>query len=369
MNTITVKSNRFDDPNLALITNFLQAEFPELHGCNVEARVEAIVEELIGSRQYRLAGKPMPESEVAIRDVVRIALEANKAIPVLIVGGPKKTLLHESIDVAELSALRILACINRKVQEHHGAGLDINLRLEDATGHYLEGTAPEMLTTMEQYTGDLAKLTRILGYDFINVIKETEIINPSVLAAEADTIFPVFLDYLKESTLISDPAKWADLSSFRKLQAYGWQGMIPPEMREYYHYRYSHLFPQYNELQRLEVVARYLGITLGRHRLKALGINPEWNGKFIQISFAPPIVGEPQNRISTRLYYRSVPLSHSKKHIPFWRAKGILKLNGSARISLANWNEPLDLNPFEVIISKGSESVVVKADYVIDTHE
>ena len=150
------------------------------------------------------------------------------------------------------------------------------------------------------------------------------------------------------------------------LQGLGWSGTIPPEMREYYHHRYSTLFPNMTELERLEAIARYFASTLARRRLNATADNPEWNGKFIQINFAPPTAGDDMKRTATRLFYRTVPMSHTKKHLPFWRAKGYLKLNGQARISLATWHEPLELTPFEVELSRGTDTVTIRADYMIE---
>lgn len=365
LHDINIKSKRFDDPNLEMITNFFRTEFPDLAGGNTESLVALIADKMIDSRNYRLAGRPTPESEVAIRDVIRLSLESGKPIPILVVCGPKKPQSGESIDIAELSALRILACVQRQVQEFHPAGLDIRLRMEDTTGMYLEGLDRVVTDTMEKYITDMATLIRILGYNFITPIRESSLVNPSVFIKEGHNLFPHFFDYLKEST-IAPVEQWTNLDSFRMLQSFGWNGTIPPEMREYYHHRYSLLFPAMTELERLEVIARYFAITLARHKVKALAIDPEWNGKFIQINFAPPVTGEPLNRTSNRLYYRTVPMSHTKKHLPFWRAKGYLKLNGQARISLATWNEPLDLTPFEVELSRGMDTVTIRADYMIE---
>ena len=135
-------------------------------------------------------------------------------------------------------------------------------------------------------------------------------------------------------------------------------------MRDYYHKCYAHLFPDYTENQRLAVIAKYMAGTLARHQLQATGVDKSWPGHF-QINFAPPIPGIPKSLVSTRLYYRTVPLSQSKRHMPFWRAKGILKLNGEVRVSLLNWSEPADLNPFVLVFSNGQDMVTVKSDYVL----
>ena len=186
---IKIKSNRFDDPNLELITNFFRREFPDLAGGNTESLVTLIADKMIGSRNYRLAGRPNPESEVAIREVIRIALETGKPIPVLVVCGPKKPVMGESIDIAELSALRIIACVQRQVQELHPAGLDVRLRMEDTTGYFLEGLDRELTDTMDKYITDFSALIRILGYNFITPIRESNLVTPSVYIKEGHFLF------------------------------------------------------------------------------------------------------------------------------------------------------------------------------------
>jgi hypothetical protein len=364
-NDVIIKTN-VDDPNSELIANFFRVEFPLLVGGNVESLVSIITSKMVGTRNYRLAGCPNPESEVAIRDVIRLSIESGKPIPVLIVCGPKKPVIGESIDIAELSALRIIACVQRQVQEVYPAGLDVRLRLEDSTGYYLEGTSVPIVESMEKYITDLSTLVRILGYDsFITPIRESSLGNPVIFREIANKLYPHFFNYLMHSSEVP-VNEWSNLKSFKILQENGWSGLIPPEMREYYHHRYTLLFPSYNEFARTEMIAKYFAITLARPRVNGIGANPEWNNKFIQINFAPPVTGEPTNRTTTRLYYRTTLLSHTKRHLPFWRAKGYLKLNGSVRISLATWNEELDLNPFEVEISKGNDKVIIKADYMFE---
>jgi hypothetical protein len=367
MNDDVIIKTNVDDPNGELISNFFRVEFPPLVGGNIESLVGIITSKMVGSRNYRLAGCPNPESEVAIRDVIRISIELGKPIPVLVVCGPKKPVIGESIDITELSALRILACVQRQVQEVYPAGLDIRLRIEDSTGYYLEGTSEIIHNSMEKYITDLSTLVRILGYNnFITPIRETSLGNYVIFRDTANRLLPLFETYLNNSSKMPQ-SEWINLDSFKLLQEKGWNGIIPPEMREYYHHRYTLLFPSYSESERLDAIAKYFAATLARPKVNGIGANPEWNNKFIQINFAPPVTGEPTNRTTTRLYYRTVPLSHTKRHLPFWRAKGFLKINGSVRISLATWNEELDLNPFEVELSKGIDKVIIKADYMFES--
>lgn len=218
------------------------------------------------------------------------------------------------MDIAELSALRVLACVQRQVKELHPAGLDIRLRLEDNTGYYLEGKSDGVVNSIEKYITDMCSLIRVLGYDdFITPIRESSIVNYDIFADDATALQPFFYNYLMESE-IESVDNWENITSYKTLAGFGWKGIIPPEMREYYHHRYRILFPDMTTLERVEAIAKYFSSTLARHRALSTAVDPNWNGRFIQIAFTPPVLGEPLGLINTRIHYRTVPLTHTKKH-------------------------------------------------------
>ena len=361
---IAVSDRFIEDPNADLISAFLRQEYPEVNEGKEEPILEGVMNEMIGSRQVRLAGMPTPESQVAMREVVRVCIKIGHPIPVLVVSGPKKTVVGESIDLAELSAMKTLACLNKRVKVYFPQGIVVRVRLEDTTGYYLEEGVQGLKESMERYIGDFSALLRIVGYDFITPVREQSMMSEAQLRQVTDNIFPLVMSYLTDSENVEDD-QWEALESWKRLKAIGWQGFIPREMRAYYHTRYQHLFPQYGEQERLLVTAKYLAGTLARYQLKATGVDPSWPGYF-QVNFAPAVPGIPKSMVSTRLYYRTVPLNHTKRHMPFWRAKGVLKLNGSVRISLLSWNEPFDCSPFAVSFSNELEKVTVRSDYILE---
>lgn len=360
---VVIGDEFIDDPNAEIIASFMCQEFPQVYDGNKESTLEGVMKEMIGSRQVRLAGRPTPESEVAMREVVRNCIAQDHPVPVLVVSGPKKTVVGESIDIAELSALKMLACLNKRVKEYFPPGITVRVRLEDSTGYYLEEGVDGLHDTIERYIRDFSVIVKILGYDFIEPVREQTLMTEKQLRGAADQILPILMEYLQDSEHI-DEGEWEELGSWQRLSETGWQGLIPREMREYYHRRYTNLFPQYGETERLTVTAKYMAGTLARYQLNATGVVDSWPG-FFQVNFAPPVPGIPKSMISTRLYYRTVPLKHSKRHMPFWRAKGILKLNGSVRLSLLNWGEPVDINPFMLSFSDGDDTVTVRSDYVL----
>lgn len=355
-----------DDPNAELIASFVRREFPEMHNGNEDSILDGVMAEMIGSRQIRLAGCPSPESQVAMREVVRKCIQSGTPIPVLTISGPKKTLVSESIDVAELSAIRTLACLNRRVKTHYAPGIHVRMRMEDTTGYYLEDGVVGLEASITRYTSDFSTLIHILGYDdFLTPVLESTLMSIEQLRKTAGPISELLMAYLTDSEHVEED-RWADLESWQALKTTGWQGSIPREMRQYYQRRYQGLFPEYSTEDCLALTAKYLSGSLARHKLGATGTDKDWAGCF-QISFAPPVPGTPKTMVSTRLYYRTVPLDHTKRHMPFWRAKGILKLNGSVRMSLICWNEyQEELNPFTVSFSNGEEEVSVRADYMCE---
>ncbi len=361
---VAVVNDYFDDPNRDLIVSYLYQEFPETNEGKPEPILEGVMKEMIGSRQVRSVGAPTLESQVAMREVVRACIKAGHPIPILVVSGPKKTETSASIDLAELSALKVLACLNKRVKAYFPQGIMVKLRLEDITGYYLEEGVVGLHKSIDRYIGDLSALIRILGYDFITPVCERELMMESQFRKTAGDIFPLIMSYLTDSEAI-DESKWEELDSWKKLSAVGWQSTIPSEMRYYYHTRYQHLFPEYGVNARLAVTAKYFAGTLARYKLNATGVDPSWPGYF-QINFATPVPGIPNTLTKTRLYYRTVPFNESKRHIPFWRAKGVLKINGSIRTSLLCWNEPFDCTPFAINFSNANETVTVQSDYLIE---
>lgn len=351
-----------DDPNARDIASFLRAEYPEILNKEQETVMESVVAEMIGTRQIRLGSRPTPESEVAMRDVARRCIEVGHPIPVLVVAGPKKPLRDESIDLAELSALKMLACLNARVMAYYPPGITVNIRLEDATGYYLEEGTDGLHRSIENYIRDLSTLIKILGYDFIKPVREQTLVKPETLRQAAETLRPLFVSYLTDSDQLPED-QWENLGSLKELSKVGWKGLITRNTRRYYLERYQRLVPGYDEKQGILMMAKYFAVTLARYQLKATGVENSWPG-FFQINFAPPIPDTPKSLTSTRIYYRTVPLKHTDRHMPFWRAKGYLRLNGETKISLASWNEPFEYKKLAITFTDGMDSVRVQSDYL-----
>ncbi|MDD3531184.1 MAG: hypothetical protein PHV99_01135 [Candidatus Pacebacteria bacterium] len=106
--------------------------------------------------------------------------------------------------------------------------------------------------------------------------------------------------------------------------------------------------------------------SLARYKLKATGIDEDWGTNFIQLNFAPPAPGTPAAIGERRIYYRTMPEQMTRNHLPAWRARGYLKIDGS-RITpkIASWSDVLDLEPGLIAFERAGVRVEIQADRLI----
>lgn len=314
----------------------------------------------INTRNVRQGPRPTIEQQAVIIQTIRYYIHENESIPVLIPSGPKKTKDGESVDLAELSVIKILKCLNDAAKKVYAPGFSFHIRLEDWTGKYLEGE--NALFSMNKYIEDFQTLNRLIGDPAISFFTESKLTPWSNFEEVANKMSAHIQDYLIESQNIPEEER-ATLDSFSILAGLGWKGIIPQPMREYLINKYAKLYPEYKNTPDFytKMMAKYLGATFAGHILK---VRTPWsnNHKHLEIGFALPTPGIPENMQSTRVYYRSITLNNSKHNIPYWRAKGILKINENddIRISLLSWNDLPSSNN----ISKGelvfTEDIVYK---------
>jgi hypothetical protein len=336
---------------------------------NKQEIAEVLLSIIIGSRNIRQGKAPTIEVQANIIKLIKQCMETGKPIPVLVGSGPKKTDNNSSIDIAELSVLNILECVNNEVKKFHKPGLDIQIRLEDLTGIWLEGD--KAVNSMDRYMKDFQKLLRILGYENIKTFRESQLTSLKDFTESSKMYSELFEEYLTETHEL-DESEYTSTDSYKKLTETGWKGIVPFVMREYLYNKYYKLIPGINKKGMIEVASKYLGSTLARNKLNATGKSAgmyESGFKPMEIAFATPTPGIPEDMHGARVYYRTVTLKNSKKHIPYWRAKGILKINkmGDVRYSLTGWGEDLNqIIPGYYDISNGLEDLRISADTIIE---
>lgn len=346
------------------IEKLIQGSHPFLKSNDQEGVMERVVEEFVGTKNTRLGPRPNLESLVLIRNVVRRCIAAERSIPVLIASAAVKVPVGNSrIDLAELSALRMLADLQDRVRRHYAPGLLIRLRLEDGVELMISQDVPNLRASIEQYVSDFRALCRIMGYsDFIEQIRETEIVPEEQFVGEARMIQPHILHYLSD-TDGCEPGH-QDHSSWQTMHQLGWEGEISLEMRKYFRDRYRRNYPNLPESEHNLLMSRYLACVLTRKRLNAAGASSDWPGR-LEISFVPRLPYAPT--ISPRVYYRSIPRNQSEQHIAYWCAKGIVRVGeNSIRLGLLNWWSDKKLTQGEIVLKRNGEELRLQADYTLD---
>jgi hypothetical protein len=348
-----------ENPYQREISTFFSAEFPAITPTDSDAVLDLVTSAITTTAQTRYGPMPNPEGLVVIREAIRTAMENNKPIPVLVPWGSKKGPTDGSIDVAEVGALKQLYCLQRRVTGHYAPGIDVRLRIEDVSGYHLFGD--EHKPVIDRYTRDMTVLIRVLGLDFVRAVPEHMLFSSGDFLALADEAFPKMREYLvamEQGGIISDEI-------VRTLEKFGWRGSVQAQQRDFYRRRYQALYPGITEEQVMDKMASYFSGVMARNKLDGRGDDKDWGGKYVHLYFGLPVPGVPKAVTSRVVHYRTLPLRSAKSHLPPWRAKGYIKINGSNVCpKISTWDNLPDLTPCTVIIKNDdSLSVEVQSDY------
>lgn len=359
------------------ICNYLQSEFPSKFKTSKNDLLEILSDALLGTKDTRFGALPPPEHAVVIREVIRESINRDVPIPIVVPFGGIKANLSGSVDVAELSAIKQIVNLSKLVRSHYSPGIRANFRIEDLNATYLYGNSDqklpvETLVAILGYTQSMKHLIEILasGTGILDKPESAMMVDKEYYAT-ANLYLEPMLEYLNYSDNSVNLLGMG--SAFAKLVSMGWKGVIPPDQREFYLQRYPHLYPNEPRSSYLKRLATYLAGSKARYDLNAKGNPAEaiYEGKkFIQINFSQPVPGAPTDMFNNTLYYRTVPMSEARTHMPAWRAKGFLKMDqyGKAVTKLTNFNdrELIDmLTPAIVRLGDEKKYVDVQTDYLV----
>src|SRR5579872_1327605 len=305
------------DPYASLITKFVSQSFPNKFTTNKTQLLEVLTDAIMASKQIRFGPLPAPESQVAIRSVIRKSIDSSTPIRIVSPWGSEKP-NGSGIDVAELAALRTFACLNERVTAHYAPGIDVRLRVEDVSApHLFFDRMEQARKEAKLYTDGLTRLNHILDLKYITVAADSLLVTEDVMNREADDVLPIFERHLNNP---------GGAKTLRELEELGWKGgAVNPEMVAFYMASYDKLYPELNAAEKMHRLARYLASSLARRKLGLSGALPEWGQDYIEVYFGttPPGGRLPQH--SRRVHYRTLPSFITSAHMAPWRAKGYLR--------------------------------------------
>lgn len=347
------------------INSYFKREFPNPAKTSKTETLEILADIFFGTKETRFGPLPSPESQVAIREVIRYAIEGGLPIPMRIPFGGIKADRTGDIDIAELVAIKRVAALNDAIRMYYPPGIRANILIEDVNAVYLYGK--DFTPEITRYSANLSRLVEIIAEKTgIWPVRESHLFTQTQYEEQAEKSYPLLLNYLTSGVTGYG-------TSYDALLASGWKGEIPEEQRAFYRDRYMNLYPGMTYREATEMMARYFAGSKARYDLKKKG-NPseeEYQGKFIQLSFVQPVPGAPENMFSNVLYYRTLPLSEARSHMPAWRSKGYLKIDGknSVKAKITNFHDTetlSQLQPMTVKVSNDTESVIVRADFLLE---
>jgi hypothetical protein len=345
------------DPYGDAIKLLVQSAFPNPLGVGNVELLEILTEAVLSTGQNRNGPRPKPESIVEIRKVLTHYIAKKEAIPFLIPWGSRKT-NGTGVDLAEVSALKQLSCLQNRIARHYQPGAQFNVRVEDTSGLHLFQDNPNARYETLVYVEGLEKLVYIFEMENYTFIKRESFMGGSLGFDKLAN---------KLSKVIFDNIVSPEEPDLATLEDIGWEGGIGQDTIDYYMSSYRKLYPSSTEFENLHRLARYFGGALARVQLEMRGDSPEWYGSFLGLSFVSPIPGK-EDYFSKTINYRTMPYNSTRNHMPPWRAKGYARIQeqGGVRMGLASFNEPREYTPFQLTLSRDTVAATVNADYVLE---
>jgi hypothetical protein len=239
-----------DDPFNTILKQFVIKEFPNNFLTGSSDLIDLISDELISTKCLRYGPKPSPESQVAIRNIIRHYTPTNQPIPFLIPWGSEKP-DGSGVDIAEISALKTIYNLNERVKHHYHPGFIFNIRIEDVSApHLFNEDMQKARDNAELYSSGLVNLIKVFGLDhIIKGIRESTLIDEPTFNSTADSIIPYMEKYL--IALFENDMVSAELA-FDNLQSQGWKGAISKDTRQYYMDRYTKLYPGMSDINKIK---------------------------------------------------------------------------------------------------------------------
>ena len=316
-----------------------------------------IVDRLIDTDETRIGASPQGEAKNRLIQEAELAIK--KDCPLALVGiyGTPRDLDRPEINTAQLSdmsAIMMVQAAMDRVYSAHMPGATYRAVDEDLTALWLdiaqhplgEKGAENFKSIYKKYFEDRKRLINTLEKEGLINIGNTkiELLSESDLYGETwkkkgslylppdedflvkcEAIRPQIINYLTSSGEIfqkfygeddkqwlgteDDPSLWnkcqdaiKETNEYKVLEATGWQGLIPPEMRKYYLEKFRCILGdatlKANDPNLLFHVATYLSSTLAKHQAGTLTEGVQAGTPIIRVPLVRPVDGRPSTHQS-----------------------------------------------------------------------
>lgn len=367
-----------NEPYGEILCRYFKQEFPVVGDLNNSDLLEILTNIIVGTKEVRYGPIPSPEGLVAIRKAIKTALENKAPIPILVPWGSIKSNFTSTVDIAEVSAINRLIALVQSIKKYYPTGVDMVVRIEDQSGYTLfnlEGDSETIHKRIDEYSKNFFLLFGILVpediSDSIRPILESDMKNASQFNGIFERNVEAIEEYLIDSKdlIMYAPHRISDIPSYQKLVDRGWRGIISSEQRDHYISAYKRLYPDWSENRMIRRLSLYFAGALTRFHLGMTGKQDYWTD-FIQLAFIPPVKSLPEGYNRNYVYYRTLPMSSARTHIPAWRAKGYFKIQGNTvtpKLTTFNDSELIEkLHIAQVSVSNGINTVIVQTDYLLE---
>jgi hypothetical protein len=350
-----------------LICRYFEQRFPKVFNPTKENILEILSEIIIGTKENRYGPVPSVENQVAIRNVIRQAVERNEPIPILIPWGGVKPNMS-GLDIAEVAGINQILTLDALVKNYYEPGIHANIRIEDTGALWLYRDDDDAFEKINDYSVNFTKLVHILKHDSrINPLMESLVMDVGNYFSKSAYFSDLLMDYILSTDF--EGTRLGTGSAFEKLAKAGWKGVIPIEQRNYYRGLYKSRDNNLDEMAATRMLADYLGGSKARYDLNG-SMKPNTSYGYIQMAFVSPIPGAPVDMFNTSVYWRTVPMSEGKTHIAPWRAKGYLAINGDkVKSKVTSFGNTELINSLEhdtFVISHDNRQVKIQTDYLIE---
>lgn len=351
-------SNTHNYDDILAIMN-LELDIPVV---TTETLSTTILTILMGTRQIREGSKPNIEYQYDTKKKIDESIKRGETIIIVVPAGPKKPSNQgDFVDLAEYWFLKILHELAVKINNIYEYGIVFNIILEDASMRLFEPDVPHTLAV--SYMKKLSALINVLGYGgSINIVPESSLVTPEELRKTGLKVYDSLLSYISVATTLFDTeAKYENLTAYmEKLHNAGWSGAISTETLNYYQKSFRNNYPEKSADEINQAIALYLATSYARyqHGVRDIGI---------QVANAKRVPGVTFGRYN-RIFYRTVPLSKTKTHIPFWRARGVVQIDGEDYLTkLFPFNQTPEVEVNNVmIINKAGVQAELRIDILVD---